>query len=53
MVISQVVYELISDDDVVFLQQRLNVLYELRGGLLGLQIIALGMSEAKEMFKSH
>jgi len=53
VVISRVVYELVSDDDVVFLQQRLNILYEMGSSLFGLKIVALGVTEAKEMFKSH
>ena len=50
---SRVVYALVSDDDVVFLQQRLNILDELRSSLLGPHVVALGMPEAKEVFESH
>ena len=53
MDISRVVSILVSDNDIVFLQQRLNVLYELRSGLLGLDIVALRVPETKDMFKSH
>lgn len=49
----EVVYALVSDNDIVFLQQRLDVLDELRGCLLALNIVALSVSEAEEMFKSH
>ena len=49
---SLVNYALVSDDDIVFLQQRLNVLDELRSSLLRLDIVALSMSEAKYMFES-
>lgn len=42
----------VSDDDILFLQQRLNVLDKLRR-LLGLDIVALSVSEPKEMFKSY
>ena len=47
---SPVDYSLVSDDDIMFLQQRLNVLDELRSTLLGLDIVALSMPEAKEVF---
>jgi len=47
---SPVGYPLVSDDDIVFLQQGLNVLDELRSTLLGLDIVALSMSEVKEVF---
>jgi hypothetical protein len=50
---SQVVYALVGDDDIVFLQQRLNVLDKLRTSLLGLDIIALSMSKAKQVLESH
>ena len=50
---SPVDYPLVSDDDIVFLQQRLNVLDELRSTLLGLDIVALSMSETKEVFLGH
>jgi len=50
---SQAVYALVSNDDIVFLQQRLNVLDKLRSSFLGLDIVALGMSKAKEVFESH
>ena len=51
--ILRVVYALVSDDNVVILQQRANVPDELRTSLLGLDIIALSMPEAEEVFESH
>ena len=46
-------YGLISDDNTVFLQQRLDVLDKLRSRLLDLDIVALSMSEPEELFKGH
>jgi len=42
---------LVSDHDIVFLQQCLNILYELTASLLRLDIVTLSVSEAKEMFE--